>query len=655
MRKPLVTFSLLCACALLGPQGAPGDANDAPVFHVHPEGRDTWSGRLDAPAPDGADGPLASLQAAVDAARQVGGDQPRAIHLAPGEYFLPHPVALDHRDSGLTVRGAGADQTILIGGRVIGGWRDDGDGRWSAPVEGVREGDWDFRALIVNDRYCPRARLPRDGFFEHESVFDVRWMSSTGGGWQRPPTDVERTTLRYRDGDLGDWLDVNNAELTVYHMWDSSMVGVAAIDAATRTVTFSNPAGHPAGAFGVKKYEVWNVAEGLTDPGQWFLDRTLGRVVYRPLEGEDMTRARAIAPTMESLLILGGEGDRPIRDLTITDLGLTVSDTALQAGGFGALAYPGALEGRRVLDSRIARLRVWNVAGQGIRLNQADGTTVARCEVWSAGAGGVAMGGRQAVVEDCHIHHIGRTYPSAIGLRGSGEGLRLSHNTVHNTPYSAINSGGKDQIIEGNLLYAAMEQLHDGAGIYMFAADGTIVRNNLIRDIVDTGGYGASAYYLDERSKDCVVENNVSIRVVCPLHCHMTEANTIRNNAFFTDGDMELRFARCEGLRLENNILAAPGRIFIQNTAALAALEGNVLFSARGEVEGAPMRDYALQETTAIAPGDGANTLLPPWPLGGGAGLSMPEDGVIAIPEGSEAARLGIAPIDASQAGVRKE
>ena len=75
---------------------------------------------------------------------------------------------------------------------------------------------------------------------------------------------------------LGPWLDLKNAEITVYHMWDESVVGVKSLDPATQVIRFANPAGHPPGAFGVHNYVVWNVREGMTAPGQWYLDRTAG-------------------------------------------------------------------------------------------------------------------------------------------------------------------------------------------------------------------------------------------------------------------------------------------------------------------------------------------------------------------------------------------
>ena len=75
-------------------------------------------------------------------------------------------------------------------------------------------------------------------------------------------------------------------------------------------LTFSNPLGHPPGAFGVNKYVVWNVREGLAEPGQWYLDRTAGKLVYWPLAGEDMNAALVVAPRVESILQLRG---RPVQ------------------------------------------------------------------------------------------------------------------------------------------------------------------------------------------------------------------------------------------------------------------------------------------------------------------------------------------------------
>jgi hypothetical protein len=57
------------------------------VLHVSPQGNDAWSGAVAAPVDGGADGPLATLPAAVELSRQQAAGQQRRIVLQAGEYF----------------------------------------------------------------------------------------------------------------------------------------------------------------------------------------------------------------------------------------------------------------------------------------------------------------------------------------------------------------------------------------------------------------------------------------------------------------------------------------------------------------------------------------------------------------------------------------
>ena len=220
---------------------------------------------------------LSSLEAARDAARNAG-PGPHRILVQPGDYFLTAPLQLDSRDNGLTIEAAVAGKTTLYGGRLVTGWLRDGEKFWYAELPGVKEGTWDFRALVVNGRMPERARMPETGTFLHRTKFDVPWLSSVAGGWARIPTQQELTAMEYDPKDLPATLDVRNAEVRVYHMWDESLAGTSANDTLRHVLTFAPALKSPAGAFGVKKYVVFNTREGMTKPGQWYLDRTAGRV-----------------------------------------------------------------------------------------------------------------------------------------------------------------------------------------------------------------------------------------------------------------------------------------------------------------------------------------------------------------------------------------
>ena len=619
------------------------------TFYVAPAGSDAWSGRLARPNAAKTDGPLATLRAARDAARKLPAGRGRRICVRAGVYFLAEPLTLTHQDAGLTIEAARGARAVLCGGRKIAGWRREAPGVWSAPLPDVAAGKWDFRMLVVNGRFCARARMPAKGTFTHLSEFRVPWMSTTGGGWKRKPTAKELTSLRYRPQDLGAWLDVKNAEVTVYHMWDESVVGVAALDAKTHTLTLAQPTGHPPGAFGVKKYVVWNVRRGLTQAGQWMLDRTAGKVVYRPLPGEDMTKAEAVAPTIESIVRIQGSKSRRARDITIRGLTLTVTHTPLKAGGFGAGKFDGAISLGRTERCLLAGLEVVNVGGQGIRGWDDAGLRIERCHVHHTGACGVKIGGAPATVADCRIHHVGVTYPSAIGLWGGGrggKGVTFTHNEIHDTPYTAVACGGDDHVIEHNRIHRAMQRLHDGAGIYITFCKRVVLRGNFIHDIADTGGYGASAYYLDEQAEGCLVEGNLSVRVARPSHNHMARKNTVRNNVFVIDGDATLTFPRSSDYRFEKNVIRAAGKVTFTNPGAITAFGDNVIFSAKGQVVGKKLDKYRAAASAALEQGE-RSILADPK-------LTSYDAGRVRFAPDSPARKLGIAEIDVSAAGPRK-
>ena len=638
-RVLLLAVAFFCLfCCIAGVEGG--------TIYVSPNGNDSWSGMLAEPNADGADGPVATLDAACRAVRGQDAGESRKVVIQAGRYFFDEPLLLTGADSGLTIEAASGADVRLYGGRRIAVWKKDGERFYCVELAGVREGKWDFRALVVNGRFCRRARLPEEGFFRHLSTFKVPWMSTTGGGWKRKPTKEELNTLKYRPEDLGPWLDVNNAEVAVYHMWDESLVGLAGMDTESQTLAFSSPSGHPPGAFGVDKYVVWNVREGMTQPGQFYLDRTSGRLVYWPLSGEDMTKAEVFAPTIESIIRITGTRESPARDITIRGLKLSVTTTPLMAGGFGAGKFDGAVSVTSADNCRLIELEICNVGGQGVKAS-GNGLRVEKCHVHHTGACGVRCIGTGCVVADNHIHDAGLTYPSAIAVQGGGKDCLISHNEIHDCPYTAINCGGERNRIVHNLIYHAMKELHDGGGIYCFAGKELVLKGNLIRDIIDTGGYGASAYYLDERSERCLVEGNLSIGIGRPSHNHMAKNNTIRGNVFVCDSDARITFPKSSDYTFENNVIYAKGKIVFENPDGITTLRNNVLFGAEGKVEFKKLKDYSPTGVTAFEPDD-KNVLGDPL-------LVEFDKGVVNFAPDSPALKLGIKPIDVSDAGRRRE
>jgi hypothetical protein len=372
-------------------------------------------------------------------------------------------------------------------------------------------------------------------------------------------------------------------------------------------------------------------------PGQWYLDRAAGKVVYWPLPGEDMTKAEAIAPSVEAIVRVQGTREAPARRIAVRGTRFAVTNTPPVPGGFGAGRFDGAVSLNWCEECSLERLEVFNVAGQGIKAQNTKTLRVSRAKVHDTGAAGIVVRGDGFEVADSSVCRVGLHHPSAIGISIGGSSGVLRHNEIHETKYSAIQAGGNDQLIENNRIHRAMLEMHDGAAIYVGFGKRNVLRGNYAYDIPDTGGYGSSAYYLDEQCDDCVVERNLSVGVARPSHNHMAHNGIIRDNVFVVDGDARMSFQKSTGFRLERNVVYAKGSILFEAAAdALAPFTGNILFSGTGKLTSRP----------APLPVEG---IVKADPL-----LVKKADGYYRFGRRSPTRKLGIREIDVRTAGPRR-
>ncbi len=610
-RAPIRQAHMLLTAILIGLAAGPARAAE---FYVAPGGRDDQRGTRESP--------LLTLAAARDAARNAAGG-PHRIVVLPGEYFLAAPLELDRRDDGLVIEAEPGGSAVLYGGRRVTGWQRDGDMFWCAELPGVQEGEWDFRALVVNGRMPQRARFPETGTLLNQGTWNLPLLPAVAGYWERPPTQEELTTMPYDPQDIPPTLDVRNAEVRLYHMWDESLVGVARNDRQRGCLIFSTPPLWPPGAMGIKKYVIWNTREGMTQPGQWYLDRTRGRVVYWPLPGEDMATITVIAPTLERIIQISGESGPKVERIVLRGLSLQCTTPPLKPAGFGAGGLDGALHMANVRACTLEDLEITNVGGLGIVGSRLRDCRIAGCQVHHTGACGVRAMGTATRFSGNHIHHVGVYYPSAAATMLGGTDLVIDRNEIHDAPYSGLIGSGTGHLIEQNLIYRVMLEMHDGAAIYGNLADCTL-RGNMVRDITPVGqGFGVSAYYLDERAHDCIVERNVSVSVARPIHNHIARNITLRDNVFVADQDMVLSFQSSSACTFERNTMFAPGRISVVQPNGVRRWEGNILFRGGAESAEAPQAftiDDAMPPTATPARKTGSakavRTAAPP-PLEG--------------------------------------
>lgn len=603
-------------------------ASQGPVICVSPAGSDTGDGSRVKP--------FATLVKALEASAKTG---VKTIELLPGVH-LAEGLSLGPEASGITIQGSDPVKSVIAGGPLLTKWTKRQDGVWTHPWPSTKP----VRCLAKEGTLISRARFPHIGRFQHESSFAVRWMSTTGGGWERKPTEAELTTMTVKPDQLPSGLKVENAEVTVYHMWDESTIGVKSYDPVAGKMVFSGELGHPPGAFEVKDYVIWNTAEGLTQ-GRWMHDRTKGEILYWPQKGQEPKSGSALRTAFaEHALKL-----KDCHNVTIRNLSLTAAGTPLKSGGFGAGSYEGVLTAESSKNLTLSRVTVKGAGGWGIRTWNCEGLKVERCLVQNCGAGGVRAEGVKALVSDSTIQNTGLYFPSAPSLWIQGAGSSALHNLITDSTYSGIIGGADDQVIQANRIRRVMTVMHDGAAIYAGFAKRMVYRGNWVSDIEDTGGYGASAYYLDEGATDCVVEGNLSEGVLRPSQNHMATNCTIKGNLFLIPGDGRLEFARCTGFKLEGNLIEAKGSLTFRFP------EGGVSFGR--SLLSSSTNDFRLDSIEPGGYGNLKSGALPSLPgvLRGPLGLALKKPGSYrAGPTGL--ARSADLPIpDVSNAGPRPE
>lgn len=481
--------------------------------------------------------PLATLTQARDRVRQLraeGVTGAVAVTLLPGEYPVTETFELVAEDSGraeapVVYRAAEKGRAILYGGlrlRDLTPVRDPAV-RARLPAES-RDRVWecDLRALGVtnfgelrvrgfaqppspptlevfaNGRPLTPARWPNEGFVRARRVVDP------GSVTARRPSVFEYDSDRHAR-----WQGLSNVWLFGYfrYLWADAALPVAAIDPQKRTVTTAVPYSYGGGMSDQQPviYYVFNLLEELDAPGEWYLDRTLGRLYLYPPAPPDQV-------TLEI-----GLWDQPLGVLR------QVTHVRLEGLVFDLARYDG-LRLDNCEECVLAGCTVSRLAGNGVTIRGGRANRVLGCDVHTLGRRGLEVfGGDRAtltpgahLVENCHIHDIGRidrTYTPAIHLEGVGH--RVAHNLMHDAPSSVMRLEGNDHVVEFNDVHDAVLESDDQGAMELFGNPtyrGVVFRFNRFRDIGKRGPepwvHGQAALRFDDAISGMLVYGNLFIR-----------------------------------------------------------------------------------------------------------------------------------------------
>lgn len=665
---------------------AVAESPSADLF-VAPGGKDSWSGKLAAPLPDGSDGPLATLQAARDAIRRLKAQGPPAkairVLLRGGTYRISEPIVFGPEDSGtalapITYAAFPGEKPVISGGVPITGWTRQGDGPlWKTVVPEVKEGKWYFRQLFVNGRRAVPARLPNlpDTFRAAGPGVDYKH----GDAARR---DAEaKLSLVYQNEDLKPWANLDDAVVVVYHSWTTSRHVIKALDTSKKRVEFTAPSGWPMGWWEKnQRYYVEFVREGLDAPGEWYLDRKTGELFYYPRPDEDMTKAEAIAPRPEELVRLEGDpaAGKGVEHLRFEGLAFQHTDWVMPKaemvdGQANAGLKTAAVFARGARHCHFERCEIAHTGGYALWFAQGSkDNRAAQCHLYDLGGGGVRLGemalpndpelqAERNEVYNSFLHDGGNVFHAAVGVWiGRSSHNKVHHNEICDFFYTGVSVGwswgyaptsAHHNLIEYNHIHhLGWGQLSDMGGIYTLGiSPGTQLRYNLIHDVL-AYSYGGWGLYTDEGSTGILMENNIVYRVKdgC-FHQHYGRENVVRNNILAFSATLgQIRRSRQEdhiSFTVERNIIVGNG---------VPMLGGNW-----------SNKQYQLDyncywDTSGRPPVFPGNVDLKKWQEQGQDAHSLVADPKFADPQKSDfrlapdspALALGFKPIDASTIGL---
>jgi hypothetical protein len=544
-------------------------------FYVSPKGNDDNPGTVDQPFAT-----ITHARNCVQAWNTNDKNESITIWLNGGGYPLQETVVFGLKDSAkpgqtITYAAVPSEKPVISSDIFIAGWTrmtevpiglpDSAKGRiWMAKAPAILGG---IKTLYNAGGALLRAKTGAIAHLKKTEGFGV--------------TIETRTEISFKRKSTEKLFNPAGAEIVVIPAapWTMNILPVKTVDHATGIVHLGAAATYALAAprFYMGPEAIWveNTFAGLDQPGKWLFDADKRTIYYWPLHSEGPGDDIAAPALIEMIRVEGridyaGPVDVPVTGLTFKGLTFTHGERFDSAGQTGrGLQHDwerfdestALLLLRGAEDCRVEECTFINSGGAGIRLDlHCQRIKIRNNELSELGGGGILLAGYGPGTKDVNrnneiannlIHHIGRLWWHSQGIWAwqSGHNL-ISHNTIHDVPYSAIavtgrinwdehgikeasktirwsETGfftgkesweererflhGRENIIEENDIYRVMTVMQDGNGVYISGAGhGNVVRRNFIHDTPSSAA--GEAIRCDDDQNETLIESNIVFR-----------------------------------------------------------------------------------------------------------------------------------------------
>jgi hypothetical protein len=469
-----------------------------------------------------------------------------------GEYPVKQAICLTAEDSGhpdapVVYRAAEGATPVFTGSKTLSQWTKAADTETLEQLDAsVRDkicvtdlrtaGITDFGdptkagrrpELICNGQLQTLARWPNEGFVKAGRAKGVTPSSSRKRG-------TKEGVFEYLNPYQDRWAAEEDIRLGGYWYWDwkDEFESAERWDTATRTVYLHKPY-HSYGYSDSLRYFGLNLFCEIDRPGEWYLNRTTGRLYWYPPEGVDPAQAEVRLTCFADPYMLTVDSCSHI---------MLEGLTFREGRGTAILIRDGA-------HNRLSGCRIERFGRDGVHIRGGTEHGVTGCYLSMFGYGGfkITGGDRRTLTPAGHfVEHtvvenfslFQRTYEPAVHLTGCG--IRIANNRFRNSASSAMRLEGNDFIIEYNEISHVVNESDDQGGIDMHynpSYRGIEIRYNRWSDIFGGTHSGAAGVRFDDMISGMLVYGNLFER--CGSHrfggvqIHGGKDNRILNNVFY--------------------------------------------------------------------------------------------------------------------------
>ena len=297
---------------------------------------------------------------------------------------------------------------------------------------------------------------------------------------------------------------------------------------------------------GGRKFNLVNNLALLKTPGEFYYDAECGRLYLCPEDGVELKNATVGLPLCERLLDLSGGrsitldglsftgtvSNYPAREAYLTNQSGNVRrnpDLMTEANkdyiGFGNFVNEAAVFAENITDLSVRGCHFHDIHGYALQTKGiTDGVTVVDCDFTHIGGGAVSIGSpsgwcdtnqnKNIHIENNYLRHIAEVFYCCTGILITPvENLKILHNSIVNTSYTAIGIGWRwqrgtwaigEQVnntnveIAYNYIENYMTVLYDGGAIYMLGGNCHIENSTYFNFVHDNYAYCGSTEGLPE-------------------------------------------------------------------------------------------------------------------------------------------------------------